>query len=203
MPLRVMDETAQRTVITAMLEPSKLILSDQHVRCAATLVDLFCVNWRLSRNYLCKTLNSLRFRKLPQQRHADCVNLNGINANSQLNGQQSTNASLFQGLSVSSGGALQFNNGMSQPLSRTGLQANDKIVDASGRVLTDQKQIEQTVSSANGFRVLRGGQLVELQGVQTSDLASSNQTQGMTIEQKLTRIEQLVREIRQQISSQR
>ncbi len=128
------------------------------------------------------------------------------NAPSQ-NGARVGVANLLQGVTIASDGSIRLNGQQAQELSRIGLQSNDRIIDANGIVVTDSQQIQSAFANNNGFRVLRNGQLIKLQ-VQPNGhpnrLVSNNMNlQNMSLQQKLALIEQLVREVRSEISSTR
>ncbi len=128
------------------------------------------------------------------------------NAPSQ-NGARVGVANLLQGVTIASDGSIRLNGQQAQELSRIGLQSNDRIIDANGIVVTDSQQIQSAFANNNGFRVLRNGQLIKLQvqpnGPPQPSSSNNMNLQNMSLQQKLALIEQLVREVRSEISSTR
>lgn len=129
-------------------------------------------------------------------------NGNRTDLNGQLNLQQSAPRNT-QGFSVRPDGALQFNAGSSQLVGNRGIQTNDKIMDASGRIVTDERQASTIVTSGEDFRVLRNGQIVQIQSSQISSDRSHSESHAKSVEQKLALIEKLVREVREELAGAR
>ncbi len=125
------------------------------------------------------------------------------NVDAQVQSRQSAQIGLLNGVTIQPNGSLQFGAAANNSILNGGLRANDRLVDSSGRIMTDRNEIERTLVNPNGFRVLRGSQMIQLQNMQTSSGVQSTQPINRSVEQKLALIEQLVREVRAELSGTR